>query len=310
MHVCLHVWLQEVVIESLCYFNSRVQAERFDDIVQYLRSTVPPPLPHRRDLSPSSLQQIFTSCVFLCNFEAYRDLHTEVLMARRDSVSAPSSAPETIRGAAPPSSFPAAPYTPLETKGTDCAAYASLRFLLQETLRRFEAVSGAPSLHSVDSSLTDTGSFGADPSPTSPDDSGASPDSLVRGLVHSMVDGAVDHVELAKTTQRALDCIKRSNAYSYESFWKVRTHTGLHLKPRMQGPLLDHIQKNCPLEACPYTHLNPAHPFALPSVCCRRSCRYRRCWRTAPWRSTRSWSSQRSASWRASSRGSSARAAW
>jgi len=172
------------ILETLCLFVYRVHAEHFDTVALHLRAIILGLSQHSQEeigLSPSSLQQMFTTLVFIANFEAYKQL---------EAGKAVESDPNPLPG------------KELPPPGVDGAAFNTLRVLTETIMRKVEGVEPKQGKVFI------------------PFSQGGSSTVVVKSLVSQIVNDAIDHVELAKATQRAVDCVKRSSASSYESFWK------------------------------------------------------------------------------------------
>jgi hypothetical protein len=134
---------QEFLVEALCLFVHRAQAEHLDTVAQMLRGVVQGLSP----LSSPTLQQVFTTAVFLANFEAFKDLQGERLVARRESnVMGPAPDrpfPPPPPNAAPPHATSAASnFRDTPVLGLGCEAFATLRSLSEVVLRRLESEGG------------------------------------------------------------------------------------------------------------------------------------------------------------------------
>ena len=197
--------LQAFVIEALCFFVHRVQVEHFDTVVQYLRSVIQASALAEADLATETLQQMFTTCVFLCNFEAFRALENE----RHAAQAQPGAA---TAAALVPGSHVSLNLKEQPVLGVDCSAFATLRQLMEAALRRVESSAALPPVPIIKPVVVTS-------SPSKAEGT-SSNEALVKSLVVGVVDDAIQYVELTKATQRAVDCIKRGSASSHDSFWK------------------------------------------------------------------------------------------
>ncbi|TFJ87318.1 hypothetical protein NSK_001650 [Nannochloropsis salina CCMP1776] len=213
--------LQAFVIESLCFFVHRVQVEHFDTVVQYLRHVIQAASVGDVDLSSQTLQQIFTTCVFLCNFEAFRALENE-RHARYAAVSASKGNSKAMLDAMGVTTGAIATNVSshwsfgreMPALGVDCSAFLTLRLLIEGILRRVEVRAGGIEGLAGRRAVGVAGSAGTAKRTPVP------AETIARSLVLDVVAAAIQFVELTKATQRAVDCIKRGSASSHESFWK------------------------------------------------------------------------------------------